>query len=104
QRAGRCGRVAEGVCIRLYREDDYAKRARYTDPEVQRSSLAAVILRRKARGRGDVAKFPFVEPPPGRAVADGYQLLAELNAVDGRNELTRIGQERAKLPPDPRAG
>ena len=104
QRAGRCGRVADGVCIRLYSEEDYSKRTRFTDPEVQRSSLAAVILRMKSLGLGDVAKFPFVEPPPGRAIADGYQLLAELNAVDGRNELTPIGRELAKLPLDPRVG
>ena len=102
QRAGRCGRVADGVCIRLYSEDDYAKRARFTDPEVQRSSLAGVILRMKSLGLGDVAQFPFVEPPPGRAIADGYLLLAELNAVDARNELTPIGRELAKLPLDPR--
>ena len=104
QRAGRCGRVADGVCIRLYSEDDYAKRARFTDPEVQRSSLAGVILRMKSLGLGDVAQFPFVEPPPTRAIADGYQLLAELNAVDARNELTPIGGELAKLPLDPRVG
>lgn len=104
QRAGRCGRVADGVCIRLYSEDDYTKRARFTDPEVQRSSLAGVILRMKSLGLGDVAEFPFVEPPPARAIADGYQLLAELNAVDERNELTAIGQELAKLPLDPRVG
>ncbi len=104
QRAGRCGRMADGVCIRLYSEDDYAKRARFTDPEVQRSSLAAVILRMKSLGLGDVREFPFVEPPPGRAIADGYQLLSELNAVDVRNELTPIGHEIAKLPLDPRVG
>ncbi len=104
QRAGRCGRVADGVCIRLYSEEDYSKRTRFTDPEVQRSSLAAVILRMKSLALGDVAKFPFVEPPPGRAIADGYQLLAELNAVDARNELTPIGHELAKLPLDPRVG
>ncbi len=104
QRAGRCGRVADGVCVRLYSEDDYARRARFTDPEVQRSSLAGVILRMKSLGLGDVAEFPFVEPPPPRAIADGYQLLAELNAVDERNELTAIGHELAKLPLDPRVG
>ena len=104
QRAGRCGRVADGVCIRLYSEDDYVKRARFTDPEVQRSSLAGVILRMKSLRLGDVAEFPFVEPPPRRAIADGYQLLAELNAVDARNELTPIGHELAKLPLDPRVG
>jgi ATP-dependent helicase HrpA len=104
QRTGRCGRVADGVCIRLYGEDDYTKRARFTDPEVQRSSLAGVILRMKSLGLGDVAQFPFVEPPPGRAIADGYQLLAELNAVNARNELTPVGKELAKLPLDPRVG
>jgi ATP-dependent helicase HrpA len=104
QRAGRCGRVADGVCIRLYSEEDHAKRPRYTDPEVQRSSLAGVILRMKALGLGEVAKFPFIEPPPGRAIADGYQLLAELNAVDDRNELTATGAELARLPLDPRVG
>ncbi len=104
QRAGRCGRVADGVCVRLYSEVDYAKRARFTDPEVQRSSLAGVILRMKSLGLGEVEHFPFVEPPPRRAIADGYQLLAELNAVDARNELTAIGQELAKLPLDPRVG
>ena len=104
QRAGRCGRVADGVCIRLYSEDDYAKRARFTDPEVQRSSLAGVILRMKSLGLGDVAEFPFVEPPPRRAIADGYLLLSELNAVDARNDLTPIGRELAKLPLDPRVG
>jgi ATP-dependent helicase HrpA len=104
QRAGRCGRVAEGVCIRLYSEEDFAKRPRFTDPEVLRSSLAGVILRMKSLGLGDVADFPFVEPPPGRAIADGYQLLAELNAVDERNELTASGRELAKLPLDPRIG
>ena len=102
QRAGRCGRVADGVCIRLYSEDDYSRRPRFTDPEVQRSSLAGVILRMKSLGLGDVAQFPFVEPPPGRAIADGYQLLAELNAVDQRNQLTAIGAELARLPLDPR--
>ena len=104
QRAGRCGRVADGVCIRLYSEDDHARRTPFTDPEVQRSSLAGVILRMKSLGLGDVAQFPFVEPPPGRAISDGYQLLAELNAVDDRNELTTVGRELAKLPLDPRVG
>src|SRR5512134_2545004 len=104
QRTGRCGRVADGVCIRLYGEDEFAKRPRFTDPEVLRSSLASVILRMKSLGLGDIAEFPFVEPPPGRAIADGYQLLAELNAVDERNALTATGRELAKLPLDPRIG
>ncbi|MFN7571274.1 MAG: ATP-dependent RNA helicase HrpA [Betaproteobacteria bacterium] len=104
QRAGRCGRVADGICIRLYDEADYARRPRFTDPEVLRSSLAAVILRMKALGLGDVREFPFVESPPARAIADGYDLLAELNAVDENNELTTIGRELARLPLDPRVG
>jgi len=102
QRAGRCGRVADGICVRLYDEDDFRKRPRFADPEILRSSLASVILRMKSLGLGDVARFPFVEPPAGRAIADGMQLLAELNAVDERNELTTIGRQLAKLPLDPR--
>ncbi len=104
QRAGRCGRVADGICIRLYAEEDYLKRPRFTDPEILRASLASVILRMKSLGLGEVADFPFVEPPTGRAVADGMQLLAELNAIDERNALTPIGGELARLPLDPRVG
>ncbi|CAD5367208.1 ATP-dependent RNA helicase HrpA [Rubrivivax sp. A210] len=104
QRAGRCGRVANGICIRLYGEDEFAARPRFTDPEILRSSLAAVILRMKALHLGTVEDFPFVEAPPGKAVADGYALLAELGAVDEANELTPIGKELARLPLDPRVG
>jgi ATP-dependent helicase HrpA len=104
QRAGRCGRVADGICIRLYDEADFAKRPLYTDPEILRSSLAGVILRMKALGLGDVEAFPFLEPPPRRAIADGYALLGELNAVDDASELTPIGRELARLPLDPRVG
>ncbi len=104
QRAGRCGRVSDGICIRLYDEKEFAERARFTDPEILRSSLAGVILRMKALGLGTVEDFPFIEPPPKRAIADGYQLLAELGAVDDLNELTTIGRELAKLPLDPRVG
>ncbi|HKW84442.1 MAG TPA: ATP-dependent RNA helicase HrpA, partial [Burkholderiaceae bacterium] len=104
QRAGRCGRVSDGICIRLYDEKEFAGRARFTDPEILRSSLAGVILRMKALGLGTVEDFPFIEPPPKRAIADGYQLLAELGAVDDQNELTTIGRELAKLPLDPRVG
>jgi ATP-dependent helicase HrpA len=104
QRAGRCGRVADGVCIRLYEEDDFAQRPRFTDPEILRSSLAAVILRMKSLHLTDVETFPFVEPPQGRAIADGYQLLQELGAVDDANELTAMGRKLAKLPLDPRVG
>ncbi len=104
QRAGRCGRVADGVCIRLYAEEEFVKRPRFTDPEILRSSLASVILRMKSLGLGEASEFPFVEPPTGRAIADGMQLLAELNAVDERNALTPIGHELARLPLDPRVG
>ena len=104
QRAGRCGRVAAGVCIRLYDEADFNNRAAYTDPEILRSSLAAVILRMKSLRLGEVADFPFLEPPAGRAIADGYQLLTELGAVDDENELTEIGRTLARLPLDTRIG
>ncbi|MCY7369317.1 MAG: ATP-dependent RNA helicase HrpA, partial [Polaromonas sp.] len=104
QRAGRCGRVADGICIRLYDEQDFLGRQRFTDPEILRSSLAAVILRMKALHLGTVERFAFIEPPQGRAIADGYQLLAELGAVDDDNELTAVGRSLAKLPLDPRVG
>ncbi|WP_259658910.1 ATP-dependent RNA helicase HrpA, partial [Burkholderia pseudomallei] len=104
QRAGRCGRVADGVCIRLYEESDFAGRARFTDPEILRSSLASVILRMKSLHLSAIESFPFIEPPPGRAIADGYQLLNELGAVDDENALTPLGRELARLPLDPRVG
>jgi len=104
QRAGRCGRVADGICIRLYDEKDFASRPRFTDPEIVRSSLAGVILRMKSLGLGEVEDFPFLEAPPKRAIADGYQLLNELGATDDLNTLTPIGRELARLPLDPRVG
>ncbi|MBB3211324.1 ATP-dependent helicase HrpA [Herbaspirillum sp. Sphag1AN] len=104
QRAGRCGRVAAGVCIRLYDEQDYLARPKFTEPEILRSSLAAVILRMKSLHLTDVETFPFIEPPLGRAIADGYQLLQELGAVDDSNRLTPLGKQLAKLPLDPRVG
>ncbi|MFJ2990047.1 ATP-dependent RNA helicase HrpA [Collimonas sp. NPDC087041] len=104
QRAGRCGRVAAGVCIRLYEEQDYLQRPKFTEPEILRSSLASVILRMKSLHLTDVETFPFIEPPPGRAIADGYQLLQELGAVDDNNQLTKTGRQLAKLPLDPRVG
>ncbi|MFZ2391487.1 ATP-dependent RNA helicase, partial [Rhodoferax sp.] len=88
QRAGRCGRVANGICIRLYDEKDFNSRPKFTDPEILRSSLAGVILRMKSLHLGVVEDFPFIEKPSGRAIADGYQLLNELGAVDDANELT----------------
>ena len=104
QRAGRCGRVAAGVCIRLYEEQDYLQRPKFTEPEILRSSLASVILRMKSLHLADVETFPFIEPPLGRAIADGYQLLQELGAVDEFNQLTPLGNQLAKLPLDPRVG
>ena len=102
QRAGRCGRVAAGVAIRLYDEDDYNARPQYTDPEILRSSLAHVILRMKALRIGDVEDFPFLEAPTPRMITDGYQLLAELGAVDAQKQLTPVGWQLAKFPIDPR--
>jgi len=104
QRAGRCGRVASGICIRLYDEEDFARRPAFTEPEVLRSSLASVILRMKALGLAAVEEFPFVDPPAPRAISDGYALLAELGAVDERHDLTEIGRKLARLPVDPRIG
>ncbi len=104
QRAGRCGRVSDGICIRLYDEKEFASRPPFSDPEILRSSLAGVILRMKALQLGDVEDFPFLEAPPRRAIADGYQLLAELGATDEANQLTPIGWELTKLPLDPRVG
>lgn len=108
QRAGRCGRVANGICIRLYDEQDFHSRPEFTDPEILRSSLAGVILRMKdlglLRGKRQVQDFPFLEMPSSRAIADGYQLLDELGAIDERLALTRIGHELARLPLDARVG
>jgi ATP-dependent helicase HrpA len=104
QRAGRSGRVAAGVCIRLYDEEDFGRRPAFTEPEILRSSLASVILRMKSLGLVAVEAFPFVDPPAPRAVADGYALLAELGAVDEANELTDVGRKLARLPIDPRVG
>ncbi|MBU0829189.1 MAG: ATP-dependent RNA helicase HrpA [Gammaproteobacteria bacterium] len=104
QRAGRCGRVANGICIRLYDEPGFNGRPRFTDPEILRSSLAGVILRMKSLHLGDVTQFPFIEAPSGRAIADGYQLLSELGAVDDANELTPMGVALSRLPLDPRVG
>ena len=108
QRAGRCGRVSNGVCIRLYDEKDFAARPRFTDPEILRSSLAAVILRMKALHLGGeggrVEDFPFLDAPSGRAIADGFALLAELGAVDDAGQLSALGRELSRLPLDPRVG
>jgi len=104
QRAGRCGRVAAGVCIRLYDELDFNARPPFTDPEILRSSLAGVILRMKSLKLTDVESFPFIEPPPAKAIADGYALLQELGGLDEENRLTKVGDALARLPLDPRIG
>ena len=104
QRAGRCGRVANGICIRLYDEKDFNSRPRFTDPEILRSSLAGVILRMQSLHLGEVERFPFLEAPRPKAIADGYQLLNELGAVDGANQLTDVGRALSRLPLDPRIG
>jgi ATP-dependent helicase HrpA len=104
QRQGRCGRVAAGICIRLYSEDNFQSRAAFTEPEIQRANLAAVILRMKLLGFGDIAAFPFIDPPDPRLVADGYRTLEELAALDAQGELTHQGRQLARLPLDPRIG
>jgi ATP-dependent helicase HrpA len=98
QRAGRCGRVSNGICVRLYSEEDFNNRPEFTDPEILRSSLAAVILRMAALKLGDVSAFPFIEAPSSRLINDGYQLLQELGAVDAKRELTEVGRQLARLP------
>jgi ATP-dependent helicase HrpA len=104
QRAGRCGRVMNGICVRLYSEEDFKARAEFGDPEILRSSLASVILRMSALKLGEIEDFPFVDVPASRMIADGYQLLAELGAVDEARKLTPVGSQLAKLPIDPRVG
>ncbi len=101
QRAGRCGRVAPGICIRLYSEEDFLSRTLFTDPEIARTNLAAVILQMEAQKLGAVDRFPFVEPPDRRYINDGYKLLHELGAVDGERRLTGLGRKLARLPVDP---
>jgi len=100
QRKGRCGRIAAGICYRLYAEADFESRPRYTDPEILRASLAGVILRMLTLGLGRVEDFPFIDPPDPRAIADGWQTLAELGAVDDQRQLTAIGREMSRLPVD----
>ena len=102
QRSGRCGRVANGICIRLYSEEDFARRAPFSDPEIMRTNLAAAILRMKSLKLGDARAFPFVQAPPNRAIVDGLSLLKELNAIDDKERLTDTGRALAKLPVDPK--
>jgi len=104
QRAGRCGRVASGIAIRLYAEEEFGERPEFTTPEILRTSLASVILRMAALELGPIAEFPFIEPPTPRQVDDGYRQLFELGAIDGERALTPLGKELARLPVDPRIG
>ena len=104
QRKGRCGRVSEGVCIRLYSQSDYDSRPQFTDPEILRTNLASVILQMKAYGLGEIQDFGFIDPPDYRAVRDGFATLHELGAIDETNELTPTGRQLARLPVDPRLG
>src|SRR3954471_19032783 len=104
QRSGRCGRVGPGVAIRLYSEEDFRARPEFTEPEIQRTNLAAVILQMHALRLGDIEAFPFVEPPDGRYVRDGQRTLRELGALTEAGELTETGRHLSKLPLDPRLG
>lgn len=104
QRAGRCGRLSDGICIRLYSEEDFLARPLFTQPEIQRTNLAAVILQMRQLGLGDPADFPFIDPPDQRFINDGFRLLLELNAINEKRQLTSVGKHLAKLPIDPRLG
>ncbi|MCW2942767.1 MAG: ATP-dependent helicase HrpA [Actinomycetia bacterium] len=103
QRKGRCGRTSDGICIRLYAEEDFAGRDEFTDPEILRTNLASVILQMTSAGLGDIAKFPFIDPPDKRNIKDGIQLLEELGALT-KDGLTDLGRKLAQLPVDPRLG
>ncbi|MEH6587967.1 MAG: ATP-dependent RNA helicase HrpA [Halioglobus sp.] len=104
QRQGRCGRVEAGVCLRLYSEEDFNLRPEFTDPEILRTNLAAVILQMLTMGLGEVEHYPFIDPPDPRMVRDGYKLLEELGAVSASGDVTDVGQRMARLPVDPRLG
>lgn len=104
QRKGRCGRVREGICVRLYDEESFRSRPGFTDPEIKRTGLAGVILRMKSLGLGAVEDFPFLDPPQPRAITEGYRVLEELGALGERKELTPLGTRLARFPVDPRIG
>ena len=104
QRKGRCGRVEDGICIRLFSEEDFQARRPFTEPEIQRCDLADVILRMKAFRLGEIETFPFIDPPSPAAVSGAYQLLQELGALDEARELTELGRDLARLPVDPAIG
>ncbi|QFY45180.1 ATP-dependent RNA helicase HrpA [Candidatus Methylospira mobilis] len=102
QRSGRCGRLGPGICIRLYSEEDYLARPEFTDPEILRTNLAAVMLQMKALGLGELSDFPFIEPPDERMVRDAVKTLQEINAIDAGRKLTELGRKLSRLPVDPR--
>jgi len=104
QRKGRCGRVRDGICVRLYDEPSFAARPAFTDPEIKRTGLAGVILRMKSLGLGDLEDFPFLDPPQSRSITEGYRVLEELGALDAVRELTPVGERLARFPVDPRIG
>ena len=104
QRKGRCGRVADGICIRLYPEEDFDARREFIEPEIQRTNLASVILQMKLLHFADIEQFPFIDPPHHRLVSDGYRLLEEVLAVDAERNVTRLGRQMARVPVDPRIG
>ncbi|MES9895379.1 MAG: ATP-dependent RNA helicase HrpA, partial [Candidatus Thiodiazotropha endolucinida] len=104
QRKGRCGRLAAGVCIRLFTEEDFLARRPFTEAEIQRTNLASVILQMKLLGLGEISDFPFIDPPDNRLIKDGYRILEEIGAVAGDRRITRLGQQLARLPVDPRIG
>ncbi|MEO7035553.1 MAG: ATP-dependent RNA helicase HrpA [Polyangiaceae bacterium] len=104
QRKGRCGRVRDGICVRLYDEPSFAARPAFTDPELKRTGLSGVILRMKSLALGDVEDFPFLDPPQSRAIAEGYRVLQELGALDDERQLTPLGARLARFPVDPRVG
>jgi ATP-dependent helicase HrpA len=102
QRKGRCGRTSDGICIRLYEEEDFDQRQEFTEPEIQRTNLAAVILQMESLRLGHIDEFPFLEPPEDRLVNDGYKLLFELGAINRSNEITKIGKHLSHFPIDPK--
>ena len=104
QRAGRCGRLGPGICVRLYAQEDFQNRARFTTPEIRRTNLASVILQTRALRLGTIEEFPFIETPSSESIRDGYKTLFEIGALDHRSDLTPLGKQLSRLPVDPRIG
>ena len=104
QRAGRCGRIGPGICVRLYSQEDYESRPRFTTPEIRRTNLSSVILQTLALKLGKIEAFPFLDPPRPEAIRDGFKTLFELGAVDHHRRLTSLGRKLSRLPVDPRIG